>query len=174
MSEPANSSPPKLRAASDGRVDTSSLADVIEWFLNYDERTARIRHPQIDDLFRWKQQDDTEQGIETSPFESAEARFAIGVIQAVEQNENEPLLKLWMSDILNALQEARETRSELSETYKLDAQPMDSVLVKANKLTTTAERRIYLTSCWLDALLTAEVRVLGWIYQELYGRPFQI
>ena len=34
------------------------------------------------------------------------------------------------------------------------------------------ERDIYLTCCWLETLCTAEVRVLGWAYRELYGRPF--
>jgi hypothetical protein len=32
---------------------------------------------------------------------------------------------------------------------------------------------MYLSSCWFDALFTAEARVLGWVYQELYGKPFQ-
>ncbi|HEY2867477.1 MAG TPA: hypothetical protein VGJ02_10330 [Pyrinomonadaceae bacterium] len=173
MSEPSQTDPPRLRDAGDGSVDTSSLADVVEWFLNFDERTARMRHPQVNELFLWKQQDDAEQGITTYPFENAEARFAIGVIQAVEQNENEPLLKLWMSDILGALQEARDAKNELTEAYKLETRPIDTATQKADKLTTTTERRMYLTSCWLDALLTAEVRVLGWIYQELYSRPFQ-
>ena len=132
-----------------------------------------MRHPQVNELFQWKQADDQEQGIPTYPFENAEARFAIGVIQALEENNAEPLLKLWMNDILGALQSAHELKTELAETYKLDASPMDSAIAKAEKLTTNAERRMYLTSCWLDALLTAEVRVLGWLYQELYGRPFQ-
>ena len=43
---------------------------------------------------------------------------------------------------------------------------------KSEKLTTNAEKRLYLASCWLEALCTAEARVLGWIYQEIYGRPF--
>ncbi|HYJ89749.1 MAG TPA: hypothetical protein VEV84_00440, partial [Pyrinomonadaceae bacterium] len=72
-----------------------------------------------------------------------------------------------------ALQAAKETKTEIGETYKLDTNPMDSAIVKAEKLTTTAERRMYLTSCWFDALLTAEARVLGWFYQEIYGKPFQ-
>lgn len=173
MSEPAYQDPPKLSVASDGKVDTSSVADVVEWFLNFDERTARIRHPQVEELFQWKQQDDERKGIATYPFENAEARFAIGVVQAVAQNDNEPLLKLWISDVLTALQQARETRTELTETYKLDEAPLETAMKKAEKLTTSVERQMYLTSCWFDALLTAEARVLGWIYQDLYGRPFQ-
>ncbi|MFN6964608.1 MAG: hypothetical protein ACK4S4_12690 [Pyrinomonadaceae bacterium] len=165
--------PPKLRPAPSGGVDTHSLADVVEWFLNFDERTARMRHPHVNELFLWKQADDEAGGVSTYPFENAEARFAIGVIQAVGENNSEPLLKLWLGDVLAALQEARETKAEMTDAYKLDAKPMDSALARSEKLTTNAEKCLYLTSCWLDALLTAEARVLGWIYQELYGRPFQ-
>ena len=168
-----SSEPPKLRPATDGGVDVNSLADVVEWFLNFDERTARMRHPHVDELFHWKQQDDQNNGVGTYPFENAEARFAIGVLQAVNENDNEPLLKLWISDVLNALQQARETKTEMTEAYKLDATPMDSAIVKSEKLTSNGEKRLYLTSCWLDTLLTAEARVLGWVYQEMYGRPFQ-
>ena len=175
MTEPAsqNAQPPRLSIDANGKLDNSVVADVIEWFLNFDERTARIRHPQLQELFQWKQADDQEHGVTTYPFENAEARFAIGVVQALQENDNEPLLKLWISDVLNALQEARQTKTEISESYKLDAKPMDSALAKAEKLTTHAERRMYLTSCWFDTLFTAEVRVLGWIYQELYGKTFQ-
>jgi hypothetical protein len=169
----AQPQPPKLSAGPDGRLDTNAVADVIEWFLNYDERVARMRHSQVNELFEWKQMDDKENGVSTYPFENAEARFAIGVIQALEENDQEPLLGLWISDVLNALQQARDTRHELTEAYKLDSKPLESAIEKAEKLTTTAEKRMYLTSCWFDALFTAEARVLGWIYQELYGRPFQ-
>jgi len=164
--------PPRLRLASDGTVDTSTLADLIEWFLAYDERTARMRHPQVNELFQWKQQDDESHGIGTYPFENAEARFAIGVFQALEENDSEPLLKLWVSDVLNALQESRETKREMTEAYKLDDDLAASAIQKAEKLTSNAERRLYLTSCWLEALCTAEARVLGWVYQEMYGKPF--
>jgi len=165
--------PPRLTARPDGKLDMNSVADVIEWFLNFDERVARMRHSLVDELFQWKQSDDRENGTATYPFENAEARFAIGVIQALEENDQEPLLGLWISDVLNALQQARDTRHELTEAYKLDAKPLESAMDKAAKLTTNAERRLYLTSCWFDALFTAEARVLGWIYQELYGKPFQ-
>jgi hypothetical protein len=170
---PAQSQPPKLSLASNGKLDNNSIADVIEWFLNFDEPVARMRHTQVNELFQWKQTDDENNGVPTYPFENAEARFAIGVIQALEENDQEPLLGLWISDVLNALQQARDTRHELTEAYKLDAKPLESAIEKAAKLTTDAEKRIYLTSCWFDALFTAEARVLGWIYQELYGKPFQ-
>ena len=63
-------------------------------------------------------------------------------------------------------------RIEISEANKLDESPETLAIEKAEKLTTNAERRLYLTSCWLEQLCTAEARVLGWVYQEIYGRPY--
>lgn len=174
MSEPAaaENSPPKLRPGAQGGIDPSSIADLVEWFLMYDERTARVRHQNTEELFQWKQKDDEANGIGTYPFENAEARFAIGVFQALQENNSEPLLGLWMNDVLAALHESRETKREITEANDLDKDIERSSIEKASLLTTTSERRLYLTSSWLEALCTAEVRVLGWIYQELYGRPF--
>ena len=169
---PQQNQPPKLRPSADGTIDQSSLADLVEWFLNYDERTARMRHPMINELFHWKQTDDAQNGVNIYPFENSEARFAIGIFQALETNNSEPLLKLWITDVLNALQSAKDTKTELTEAYKLDATPEMSFIERSENLTTNSERRLYLSSCWLEALCTAEARVLGWIYQEMYGRPF--
>ena len=164
--------PPKLRRSEDGSVEAASVADLIEWFLNYDERTARIRHPHTNDLFEWKQADDEATGKATYPFENAESRFAIGAFQALQENANEPLLGLWLNDVTAALHEAKSTKAEIAEANKIDETSLDSAIVKAEKLTTNAEKRFYLSSCWLETLYTAEARVLGWIYQELYGKPF--
>jgi hypothetical protein len=164
--------PPKLRPGAAGGIDNNSLADLVEWFLKYDERTARMRHANTEELFQWKQADDSANGIGTYPFENAEARFAIGVFQALQENNTEPLLNLWLTDVLNALQDAKQTKTEITEAYKLDARPELFSVEKAKKLTNNAERRVYLTSCWLEALCTAEARVLGWVYQEIYGRPY--
>lgn len=78
--------PPKLRPNTEGGIDPSSIADLVEWFLNYDERTARMRHANTEELFQWKQQDDAANGVGIYPFENAEARFAIGVFQALQEN----------------------------------------------------------------------------------------
>lgn len=164
--------PPKLVPGVSGGIEDNSLADLIDWFLTYDERTARMRHPYTEELFQWKQHDDVEKGIGVYPFENAEARFAIGVFQALQENDSEPLLSLWLTDVLNALHEARETKAEITDANKLDDSPDTLAIEKAEKLTTNAERRLYLTSCWLEQLCTAEARVLGWVYQEIYGRPF--
>ncbi len=164
--------PPAIRRGADGTVEAASVADLIEWFLTYDERTARMRHPHTNELFEWKQADDVANGKATYPFENAESRFAIGAFQALQENASEPLLGLWLNDVTAALHEARSTKAEVSEANKIDETSLDSALVKAEKLTTKAEKRLYLSSCWLETLYTAEARVLGWIYQELYGRPF--
>lgn len=164
--------PPKLRRVENGELETSSLADLLEWFLMYDERTARMRHANTEELFQWKQKDDEQQGIAIYPFENAEARFAVGSFQALAENNTEPLLKLWISDLLEALQESHKTKTEIAESYDLDADLDAFSLKKAEKLTTNSEKRLYLTSCWLEALCTAEARFLGWVYQEMYGKPF--
>ena len=168
----ADNLPPKLRRDANGAIENNSLANVVEWFLNFDERTARMRHPYTEELFQWKQHDDIENGVGVYPFENAEARFAIGVFQALQENNSEPLLGLWLSDVLAALHDARETKIEITEANKLDEDPNMLAIEKAEKLTTNAERRLYLTSCWLEQLCTAEARVLGWVYQEIYGRPY--
>lgn len=173
MAEPAaDTKPPKLRRSATGEIDNASLADLIEWFLNFDERVSRMRHANTEELFQWKQKDDEANGVGIYPFENAEARFAIGAFQALAENNSEPLLKLWITDIIEALGRARETRTELTTAYNLDVDIEAFSLKKAEKLTTKTEKRLYLSSCWLEALCTAEARVLGWVYQEIYGRPF--
>lgn len=168
-----NDSPPALRYQADGNIDNASLADVIEWFLNHDERTARIRHTNSEELFRWKQGDDAAEGVPIYPFENAEARFAIGLAQAVAENNDEAGLQIWITNVLEALGAARETRTEMTTAYGLDQDIEALAVKKAERLPSAAERRIYLTSCWLETLFTAEARVLGWIYQERFGRPFE-
>ena len=169
----AETGPPKLKAKPGStETDVNSLADLLEWFLTYDEKTARMRHPHTNKLFLWKQADDEANGATIYPFENAEARFAIGAFQALAENNSEPLLKLWISDVLNALHESRETKTQISEANRLDADLDASAVTRSQKLTTNAEKRLYLTSCWLEVLCTAEARFLGWVYQEKYGRPF--
>lgn len=164
--------PPKLRRTETGEVDVGSLADLLEWFLTYDERTMRMRHANTDELFQWKQKDDSGQGVGVYPFENAESRFAVGAVQALGENNSEPLLKLWITDVLEALGRARETKTELTAAYDLDSNAELFSLQKAEKLTTKTEKRLYLSCCWLESLCTAEARFLGWVYQEIYGMPF--
>ncbi len=164
--------PPKLVIVG-GVPEVASLADLVEWFLANDERTSRIRHPYANELFEWKQKDDEARGVAIFPFDNAEARFALGAIQAINENKSEPILKLWITDVLEALGAAREMKTELTNAYRLDdGDPEAFALKKSEKLTTAAEKRLYLTNCWFEILYTAEARVLGYVYQEIYGRPF--
>jgi hypothetical protein len=174
MNEAAQTSaPPKLKPSPDGKLDTASLADVLEWFLNYDERVALMRHPHVEELFVWKQQDDKVNGVTPSPFSNAEERFAIGIILALGENDSQPLLRMWVTDVLEALGHAKETTEQIDHSYKLETKQGKSPVEEANKIPSNTEKRLYLTSNWLEALCTAEARVLGWIYQEMYGVPFE-
>ncbi|HEX8288623.1 MAG TPA: hypothetical protein VF556_11530 [Pyrinomonadaceae bacterium] len=163
--------PPKLRKAANGDIDVGSLASLLEWFLQYDQRVAIVRHPHVEELFQWKQADDAEQENEVYPFANAESRFAIGVFQALGENNSEEKLQRYISESLQALGESKQTNEEIAAAYGFESSK--SHVEQSQLISSDIEKRIYLTSCWLESLCTAEVRFLGWIYQELYGRPFQ-
>jgi hypothetical protein len=171
MASNDSNEPPKLRINPDGIPDVGSIADLLEWFLQRDQRVGLMRHPHVEELFQWKRHDDETHGQEKAPFDSAEARFALGTIHALMENRDELALQIWMTQLLQALGEAKETSEDFVAKYGLDIS--NSHVAEAQKLPTTTERRLFLTSSWLEALCTAEVRFLGWVYQELYGRAFQ-
>lgn len=164
--------PPKLRRTADGGIDVNSLADLLEWFLNFDQRVGLVRHPHVEELFQWKQKLDADNGIEVYPFENAEARFAIGAFQALGENQTEQSLQKWITEVLQALGEAKQTNEDIAQSYKLKQN--ESHITQAEAIPNNLERQIYLTSCWIESLCTAEVRFLGWVYQELYGKPFTV
>jgi hypothetical protein len=166
--------PPKLKFNENGEIEIESLADVIGWFLLYDQKTAIIRHPQVEELFQWKQEDDAEQGFQPYLFDSAEARFAIGIFQALAENNTQEKLHDWIIHLLQILGEAKMVRESFTENYELKINQSASFLEEALKLNSEDEKRLFLTSAWLEAICTAEARILGWIYQELYKKPFQI
>ncbi|MDT7605232.1 MAG: hypothetical protein QOF61_3229, partial [Acidobacteriota bacterium] len=113
-----------------------------------------------------------EAGEEVFEFDTAEDRFAVGVVQALMQNPSEGELHDWIGQLLNALDDAAKTNEEMAHAYRLDAAGDASRLSESEKIPTARGREVYLTCCWLETLCTAEVRVLGWLYQELYGKPF--
>ncbi len=172
MAQTQQNQPPKLQKTASGDINTNSLADLLEWFLNYDPRVALVRNPQVEELFQWKQADDEAQGVETYPFENAESRFAIGVFQALGENDSQNKLHRWIADVLQALSEAKQTNEEIAKSYKLEKEP--SHIAQAEKIPSKTERRLYLSSCWLESLCTAEARFLGFIYQEIYGSQFTL
>lgn len=167
----ASQQPPPLARDAQGEVTAQSLADVIQWFLDKDGRVNMIRHPKVEELFQWKQATTRAPGEEVYQFDHAEDRLAVGIVQAVLAHRNERALHEWISQLLNALEEASQMNEELAQSYQLDAQAQSAV-EEAAKIPTERGRAVYLTCCWLETLCTAEVRVLGWLYQELYGRAF--
>lgn len=169
---PATNSPPLLRDAN-GKIDVDSIPDVIEWFVNYDERVASIRHPSVEEVFQWKQQHSESQGEEVFRFNRAEDRLAIGLIQALADNPTERDLHSWIQQLLAALDVASKATEATAETYKLELQGTESIVKQAGRIPFERGRNNFLLNCWIETLCTAEARVLGWLYKEFYGRPFQ-
>lgn len=164
--------PPPLQSDAKGRVDNASLANVIQWFLDYDERTAIIKHPNVEELFQWKQAEDKRANENLYTFNRAEDRLAIGIVQALAEHSAERDLHDWISQLLRTLDEAAKANEEISAAFKLQTGNDRSPVKEAAKIPTANGRTVYLTYCWLEALCTAEARVLGWLYQEMYGRIF--
>lgn len=165
--------PPPLARDELGRIEPASLADLIGWFLDHDPRVNLIRHLNVEQIFQWKQAESRRAGEEVFEFGSAEDRLALGIMQAIVENEGERALHAWISQLLNALEDASKTNEELAHAYGLETEGEASAVDEALKIPSANGRGVYLTCCWLEALCTAEVRVLGWVYQELYGRTFQ-
>jgi|ERR1043166_2698276 hypothetical protein len=164
--------PPPLRRDAGGRVEPSSLAGVIQWFLDYDERVAVVRFPAVEALFQWRQQEALKERPEAYAFSRAEDRLAVGVMQALVEHDTEAGLHAWIKELLAALDDASQTNEAIAEAYGLRPAEESSVVAEAEKIPSRREREIYLNCCWLETLCTAEARVLGWAYKGLYGRAF--
>ena len=171
-SEEAPLNLPPLRRDSLGNVDLDSVPDVIQWFLDFDNRVAIIKHPNVEQVFQWKQQQSRNAGEAVFAFNRAEDRLAIGIIQALAENPTERALHSWISQLLNALDAASKANEAAAESYKLDLAAGGSVIKEAEKIPSARGNRDFLINCWIETLCTAEARVLGWLYKELYGRAF--
>lgn len=168
----ATEGPPLMRRDAQGRVEPVSLAAVIQWFLDYDERVAVVRFSAVEALFQWRQQEELKGREDSFGFNRAEDRLAVGVMQALVEHDGEPALHGWIKELLAALEDARQTNESIAEAYGLKPSEDSSVVQEAEKIPSRRERDIYLNCCWLETLCTAEARVLGWAYQGLYGRAF--
>ncbi|HWS85489.1 MAG TPA: hypothetical protein VN282_00735 [Pyrinomonadaceae bacterium] len=171
-SEAAGQGPPLMRRDARGRVEPASLAAVIQWFLDYDERVAVVRFPAVEALFQWRQAEELKGREDSFGFNRAEDRLAVGVMQALVEHDTEPGLHGWIRELLAALEDARQTNESIAEAYGLKPSEDSSVVHEAEKIPSRRERDIYLNCCWLETLCTAEARVLGWAYHGLYGRAF--
>lgn len=163
--------PPLLRDEQ-GRIDVDSVPDVIDWFLNYDQRVAVVRDPRVEQVFQWKQEHTKREGEEVFNFRRAEDRLAIGIIQALAEHTSEQDLHSWISQLLNALDSASKANETATEIFGLNLGEGASTLTEAQKIPTERARSEFLLNCWIEVLCTAEARVLGWLYQEFYGKPF--
>ena len=86
---------PPLQRDSAGRIDLDSIPDVIQWFLDFDQRVAIVKHPNVEEVFQWKQQESRAAGEPVFDFNRAEDRLAIGIIQALAQYATETALPNW-------------------------------------------------------------------------------
>ncbi len=163
---------PRLQRDSSGRIDLDSVPDVIQWFIDYDQRVAVIKHPRVEEIFQWKQSHSRSAGENVFDFARAEDRLAIGIIQALAENGSEHQLHSWIGQLLNALDAASKANEGTSEAYALDLANAPSTVTEAQKIPTQRERVEFLMNCWIETLCSAEARVLGWLYKEFYGRPF--
>jgi predicted enzyme related to lactoylglutathione lyase len=163
---------PPLQRDSSGNIDLDSIPDVIQWFLDFDQRVAIIKHPNVEEVFQWKQEQSRVAGETVFDFNRAEDRLAIGIIQALSENATEQSLHSWISQLLNALDSASKANESAAEAYKLELAAGGSVVKEAEKVPSARGRREFLINCWLETLCTAEARVLGWLYKEFYGHPF--
>lgn len=163
--------PPLLRDAH-GRIDLDSVPDVIQWFLDCDLRVAIIKHPRVEEVFQWKQEQSRMAGEEVFRFSCAEDRLVIGIIQALAENSTERDLHRWISQLLNALDSASKANEAVTEAYGLDMANARSVVSEADKIPSQRGQKDFLLNCWIETLCTAEARVLGWLYQEFYGHPY--
>ena len=173
FSEESNTQTPPLLRHPTGQVDVDSVPDVIEWFVNYDERVAIIRHPSVEEVFQWKQQQTRTQGEEVFIFNRAEDRLAIGILQTLADHPSESELHSWIKQLLGALDIASKATETATETYKLELRGGESIVKQSEKIPFARGRNEFLLNCWIETLCTAEARVLGWLYKEFYGRPFQ-
>jgi hypothetical protein len=165
-------SEPVLRRDQYGAPDYDSLPDVIQWFLDYDQRVGIVKHAKIEELFQWKQEQSRLAGEDVFNFNRAEDRLAIGILQSVAHNPSERELHAWIAQLLNALERASKATEDVSAAYDLDMSTVTSVVVESQKIPAAKTRADFLFNCWVETLCTAEIRVLGWLYREFYARPF--
>ena len=163
---------PPLRRDASGRIDVDSVPDVIQWFLDYDQRVAVVKHPRVEEIFHWKQEQSRGAGEDVFVFNRAEDRLAIGIIQALSENATERQLHSWIAQLLNALDTASKANESVSEAYGLDLAGAASTVTEAEKIPSQRGRKDFLLNCWIETLCSAEARVLGWLYKEFYGQPF--
>ena len=171
MSSEAPDQPPLLRDAA-GNVDVDSVPDVIDWFLNYDQRVAVIKHPSVEEVFHWKQQQSQAEGEEGLHFQSCRGPVGDRNHSGACRQRTERELHAWIGQLLLALDAAAKANESTAEAYQLDLKGGGSIVKQAEKIPFQRGRAEFLLNCWIETLCTAEARVLGWLYKEFYGKAY--
>src|SRR5437870_10452385 len=140
-----------------GAPDYDSLPDVIQWFLDYDQRVGVIKHAKVEELFQWKQEQSRLAGEDVFNFNRAEDRLAIGILQSVAHNPTERELHAWIAQLLNALDRAAKATEDVSAAYNLDMTAASSTVGESKKIPVATTRTDFLFNCWLETLCTAEI-----------------
>src|SRR5436190_23742164 len=78
-----------------GNVDYDSLPEVIQWFLDYDQRVAVVKHPKVEELVQWKQEQSRNAGENFFNFNRAEERLGSGFVQTSAHNPTVRALDCW-------------------------------------------------------------------------------
>ena len=112
--------PPKLRKTADGDIDINSLADLLEWFLNYDARVALVRHPHVEEFFNgssramrqtvWRF---TRLKMPKPDLPSVFFRRSVKTILKTELNH-------WISEVLQTFGEVKQTNEDIAAAYNLE------------------------------------------------------
>src|SRR5207248_8658879 len=142
-----------------GTFDYDSMPDVIQWFLDWDQRIAVIKHPKVEELFQWKQEQSRLSGEDVFNFSRAEDRLAIGIIQSIAHNPTERDLHAWIGQLLNALDRASKATEDDSSAYSLDMNAASSIVNESQKIPAQSVRVEFLINCWIESLCAAEIRV---------------
>src|SRR5258707_8324632 len=155
VAEAAAPTEPVLLRDQNGAPDYDSLPDVIQWFLDYDQRVAVVKHAKVEELFQWKQEQSRLAGEDVFYFNLAQDLLAIGIIQSVAPNPTERELHAWIAQLLNALDRAAKATEDVSAAYGLDTGTANSVVLEALKIPVAKTRADFLFNCWLETLCTA-------------------
>jgi len=172
-SAPQNDQPPKLRLTAEGSADIGSLADVLEWFLNFDE--THRPHEATRPSKRFSNGNSrTTRSTASRSTRSRTPRPALpsARFQALAENDTEPKLNRLDHRYPQRPRRRPDVAHRDLGILRPRRRPELYAVAKADKLTTAIEKRIYLTSSWIEALCTAEARYLGWSIRKLYGKPF--
>src|ERR1044071_1291004 len=133
-SEAAGAGAPLMRRDARSLAEPGTLAAIIQWFLDYDERVAVVRFPAVEALFQWRQAEELKGREDSFGFNRAEGRLAVGVMQALVEHDDERALHGWIKELLAALEDARQTNESIAEADGLKPPEDSSVVHEAGKI----------------------------------------